>query len=230
MQVEYVFQFGVIWQGRDAFLSGALLTLQLSAESMLLGVTIGILGAWAKTSRLAVLRGVVQAYVELVRNTPFLVQLLLIYFGLPRLGVRMSPDSAALLAMVINLGAYATEIVRAGVEAVPHGQIEAGRALGLRSWQIFRFVVLIPALETVFPALCSQFILVMLGSSVVSAISVEELTAIANTLQSQTFRPFEIYLAVGAIYVVIALAFEAAFGGVERILFPPKGASGQAPS
>ncbi|HEX5327047.1 MAG TPA: ABC transporter permease subunit, partial [Acetobacteraceae bacterium] len=134
----YVFHFGFIWDNREALLRGTLLTLQLSAETMLLGLLLGILGAWAKTSRHKLMRGIVQIYIEAIRNTPFLVQLLLIYLGLPKLGLRLTPDGAALLAMVVNLGAYATEIVRAGIEAVPRGQIEAGRALGLRPWPIFR--------------------------------------------------------------------------------------------
>ena len=148
------------------------------------------------------------------------MQLLLIYLGLPRIGLRFSPNGAALLAMVVNLGAYATEIVRAGIEAVPRGQIEAGRALGLRPWPIFRCIVIMPALQTVFPALTSQFILVVLGSSVISTISAEELTAIANNLQSQSFRPFEIYFTVGGIYIGMALGFQAIFSVLQRALFP----------
>jgi polar amino acid transport system permease protein len=227
--VDYVFQFDFIWQSRGELLRGALLTLRLSAETMLFGLLLGVLGAWAKTSRRRFLRGIVQAYVELIRNTPFLVQLLLIYLGLPRLGLRFSPDGAALLAMVVNLGAYATEIVRAGIEAVPRGQIEAGRALGLRPWLIFRHIVIIPALQTVFPALASQFILVVLGSSVISTISAEELTAIANNLQSQSFRPFEIYFVVGGIYIAMALGFQAIFAVVQRALFPSAPASEEVP-
>lgn len=218
--MDYVFQFDVIWQSRTDLLHGALLTLRLSAETMVLGSLLGIAGAWARTSRLGLPRALVRGYVELIRNTPFLVQLLLIYLGLPRLGLRFAPDDAALLAMVINLGAYATEIIRAGIEAIPRGQIEAGRALGLRPLQIFRHVVLKQTLHAVYPSLASQFILVVLGSSVISTISAEELTAVANNLQSQNFRPFEIYFAVGAIYVAMALGFEAIFTVIRRLWFP----------
>jgi polar amino acid transport system permease protein len=218
--VDYVFQFDVIWQSRIDLLHGALLTLRLSAETMVLGLLLGIAGAAGRTSQFRLLRVFVQGYVELIRNTPFLVQLLLIYLGLPRLGLRFVPDDAALLAMVINLGAYATEIVRAGIEAIPHGQIEAGRALGLRRLQIFRHIVLMPALQAVYPSLSSQFILVVLGSSIISTISAEELTAVANNLQSQNFRPFEIYFATGAIYIAMALTFEAIFSMIRRGLFP----------
>jgi polar amino acid transport system permease protein len=227
--VTYVFQFGFLWQARDELLWGALLTLWLSAQTMIYGLGIGVMGALGKTSRFRPLRWLVQTYVDIVRNTPFLVQLLLIYLGLPRLGIALTPNSAALLAMVFNLGAYATEIVRAGIEAVPHGQIEAGRALGLKFRHIFRFIILIPALDAIFPALCSQFILVMLGSSVISAISAEELTAIANTLQAQTFRPFEIYLLVGAIYIGMTLGFQAIFGAIQHVLFPHRRARRSTP-
>ena len=113
--------------------------------------------------------------------------------------MRMSSNTAALVAMVINLGAYSTEIVRAGVEAIPR-RADRGRdgRSGLRRFQIVRFIILFPALKAVYPALTSQFILVLLGSSIVSAIAAEELTAVANTINSQTFRSFEIYTIVTA--------------------------------
>ena len=189
--MSYVFQWGSVWPELDKLLLGTWLTLRLSAMAMVLGLTVGVLGALGKASAWRPVRALVHGYVEAVRNTPFLVQLLLIYLGLPSIGLRLTPDQAALLAMVVNLGAYATEIVRAGIEAVPAGQIEAGRALGLRPRHIFRFVILVPALRTVFPALGSQFILVMLASSVVSVISAEELTAVADTIIARNFRSFE---------------------------------------
>jgi polar amino acid transport system permease protein len=217
--VNYVFQFGTVWPELDKLVLGTWLTLRLSAMTMVLGLAVGVLGALAKASSWRVLRAFVHGYVEAVRNTPFLVQLLLVYLGLPALGLRLSPDQAALLAMVVNLGAYATEIVRAGIEAVPHGQIEAGRALGLRPRHIFRFVVLVPALRTVFPALGSQFILIMLASSVVSVISAEELTAVADTIIARNFRSFEFYFIITGIYLVLSLAFQAVFATIDRVLF-----------
>ena len=217
--MNYVFQFGTVWPELDKLVLGTWLTLRLSAMAMVLGLTVGVLGALGKASSSRVLRAFVHGYVEAVRNTPFLVQLLLVYLGLPALGLRLSPDQAALLAMVVNLGAYATEIVRAGIEAVPHGQIEAGRALGLKPRHIFRFVVLVPALRTVFPALGSQFILVMLASSVVSVISAEELTAVTDTIIARNFRSFEFYFIITGIYLVLSLAFQAVFATIDRVLF-----------
>ena len=217
--MTYVFQFGAVWRDFDQLLVGAWLTVRLSATAMVLGLAVGVLGALAKTSRSRVLRGVTQGYIEAIRNTPFLVQLLLIYLGLPSLGLRLTPNQAALTAMVINLGAYATEIVRAGIQSVPRGQIEAGRALGLKPRHIFRFIVLMPALRTVFPALGGQFILVMLASSVVSVISAEELTAVTDTIVARNFRSFEFYLTITGIYLALSLAFQATFAAIDHVLF-----------
>jgi polar amino acid transport system permease protein len=217
--VSYVFQFGIVWQELDKLLLGAWLTVRLSSMAMVLGLMVGILCALGKASHARLVRALVEGYVEAIRNTPFLVQLLFVYLGLPALGLRLTPDQAALLAMVINLGAYATEIVRAGLEAVPRGQVEAGRALGLTPAQVFRFVILIPALRTVFPALASQFILVMLASSVVSVISAEELTAVTDTIIARNFRSFEFYFIITDIYLALTLAFQAVFALIERILF-----------
>jgi polar amino acid transport system permease protein len=208
--LHYVFQFGVVLDNLPALLHGALLTIRLSALAMLFGSTLGVLGAAVSTSSPRWARLIVHAYVEVIRNTPFLIQLFIIYFSLPALGLRLRADQAALLGMTINLGAYATEIVRGGIEAIPSGQIEAARALGLRRGHIFRFIVLKPALRIVYPALVSQFILLMLGSSVVSSISAVDLTAVANTLQSTTFRAFEFYFAATLIYLVMALGFRLA--------------------
>ncbi|HKW90430.1 MAG TPA: amino acid ABC transporter permease [Methylomirabilota bacterium] len=217
--MNYVFQFGIVWREIDTLLLGAWLTVRLSAIAMVLGLAVGVAGALARGSGSRALRGIARAYVEAIRNTPFLVQVLLVYLGLPSVGIRLRPDTAALLAMVVNLGAYATEIMRAGVKAVPAGQMEAGKALGLSSWQIFRFVVFLPALRAVFPALGSQFILVMLASSVVSVISAEELTAVADTIVTRNFRSFEVYLVVTGLYLVMSLGFQASFAAIHRVLF-----------
>ena len=217
--MDYVFQFGVVWRDFPALLLGAWLTVRLSALAMALGLVVGVASALAAASRWRAVRALARVYVEAIRNTPFLVQVLFVYLGLPSIGVRLRPDQAALLAMVINLGAYATEILRAGMKAVPRGQLEAGTALGLSRWQLFRHVVWLPALRAIFPALGSQFILIMLASSVVSVISAEELTAVADTLVARHFRSFEVYLVVTAMYLVMCLAFQAAFAAIHRALF-----------
>jgi polar amino acid transport system permease protein len=217
--VKYVFHFDVVLDHWRELLDGAWLTIRLSATAMVLGIGLAVVCAYARTAGPRLVRYLIAAYVEIIRNTPFLVQIFVIYFSLPTLGIRFDANEAALAAMVANLGAYATEIVRAGIEAVPQGQIEAAHALGLKRLYIFRFVVLFPALKTVFPALASQFILLMLGSSVVSAISAVELTAVTNTLQSTTFRSFEFYFASTALYLVMALGFRASLAAIYWSIF-----------
>lgn len=213
--MNYDFQFGDVFAAWPLLLKGTWITIQLSASAMVIGLVVAILCAWGKTSGPKLLRSAINAYIEVIRNTPFLVQLFFFFFALPALGLRWSPHTAALTAMVVNLGAYATEIIRAGIESIPKGQIEAGLALNLKRWEIFRFVVLKPALRAIYPALTSQFILLMLSSAVVSVISADDLTSVAANLQSQTFRSFEIYIVVAGIYLALSLSFSAAF----RLLF-----------
>ncbi len=215
--MHYTFQFSDVLKAWPLLVKGSLSTIQLSILSMLLGLVLAIVCAWGKTAGPRPLRWLINTYIELIRNTPFLVQLFFFFFALPALGLRWSAYTAALTAMVVNLGAYATEIIRAGIESIPKGQIEAGLALNLKRSEIFRFVILKPALRTVYPALTSQFILLMLSSSVVSAISADDLTSVAANLQSQTFRSFEIYIVVAGIYLALALAFSALFRLVYRL-------------
>jgi len=212
--VHYVFHFNVVWDHWRDLAGGAWLTIRLSSLALVIGMALATVCAYAKAAGPGALRLIVAAYVEVIRNTPFLVQIFIIYFSLPALGIAVGANEAALAAMVVNFGAYGTEILRAGIESVPHGQIDAARALGLTRLQTFRHVVLFPALKTVFPALASQFILLMLASSVVSAISAVELTAVTNSLQSTTFRPFEFYFFATALYLAMALGFRAVLGGI----------------
>lgn len=214
--MNYSFQFGDVFAAWPLLVRGTWSTIELSMLAMLMGLVVAILCAWGKTAGPRPLRWLINTYIELIRNTPFLVQLFFFFFALPALGLRWSAHTAALTAMVVNLGAYATEIIRAGIESIPKGQIEAGLALNLKRHEIFRFVILKPALRTVYPALTSQFILLMLSSSVVSAISADDLTSVAANLQSQTFRSFEIYIVVAVIYLVLALTFSALFRAIYR--------------
>ena len=209
--MTYTFQFADVFAAWPLLLKGTLSTIELSLLAMVFGLVLAILCAWGKTAGPQPLRVVINVYIELIRNTPFLVQLFFFFFALPALGLRWSAYTAALTALVINLGAYATEIIRAGIESIPKGQIEAGLALNLKRHEIFRFVILKPALKAIYPALTSQFILLMLSSAVVSVISADDLTSVAANLQSQTFRSFEIYIVVTAIYLALALSFSALF-------------------
>ena len=180
-------------------------TLALTAISASVGVTLGVGCAWARLHGGAVLKAVVGAYVELIRNTPFIVQLFFLFFGLPGLGIRLSPELASVLAMVVNLGAYSAEIVRAGIATTPKGQIEAAQSLALSEMQVFTRVVLPPALKRVWPALVSQIIIVMLGSAVCGQISTPELSYASNLIQSRNFRAFESFIVATLIYLALSM-------------------------
>lgn len=207
----YQFQFSVIWRNWDLFLNGMWLTIQVAGISTFLGLFIGMIGAGLQRTKNPFITAPIQAYIEIVRNTPFLIQLFFIFFGLSSMGLKLSADQAALIALAFNTGAYATEIVRAGIEAIRQGQIDAGQALGLSPLQIFRLIILPQALRTVYPALTSQFILIMLGSSMISIISAQELTFNANYLQSRSFRSFEIYLTTAILYLFLSYFFRGVF-------------------
>lgn len=187
-------------------LKGVAWTLALTAISAVVGVLVGVSCAWARSQGPVWLRTIAGAYVELVRNTPFIVQLFFIFFGLPAAGVRLSPEVASIIAMVVNLGAYATEIIRAGIEATPRGQIEAALSLALTRAQVFVRVVLPPALKKVWPSLVSQVIIVMLGSAVCGQIATEELSYAANLIQSRNFRAFESFIVATLLYLLLAVA------------------------
>src|SRR5271170_466015 len=169
-------------------LDGAALTMELAVASSVIGFVVGTLGAIARRQETGVAALVAGGYVELIRNTPFLVQIFLVYFGLSSIGLQLPALTVALFALSINAGAYTTEIMRAGFDAVPPGQIEAAECLALSRTQVYWHVILRPAMERVYPALTSQFVLLMLASSITSQISTEELTAAANYIQSDTYR------------------------------------------
>ena len=217
--MQYSFDFAPVFAAWPMLLDGASQTLRLSAISMVAGVTLGIIFMLMRVSGVAPLRLLAIGYIELIRNTPFLVQVFFIYFGMPALGVRLGGEEAAILAMSLNCAAYTAEIIRGGVQSIRPGQIEAGRALGLNTLDIYRFIVFRPAIRAVYPALCSQFILMMLNSSLVASVSAEELTYVAQTLDAQTFRSFEIYFVLGAIYLLLSQFFSVALQFIGRAYF-----------
>lgn len=201
------------------FLKGAWLTLKMTVVAVFFGVMLGTLVAFAKRGKSRLLSRVCAMYIETVRNTPFLVQIFILFFGLASVGIRMPTFAAAVLAMIINIGAYAAEIIRAGLESVPRGQIEAAECLGLSRWRISWHVMLQPSIEKVYPALTSQFLLMMQASAIASQISAEELTAIANTVQSDTFRSLETYIVVAALYLILSLLIKLVAWAVGEYVF-----------
>ncbi|ABM04163.1 amino acid ABC transporter membrane protein 1, PAAT family [Psychromonas ingrahamii 37] len=201
------------------FVAGVGTTIQLTVISTVLGLILGTYCAAGRISKARWLNWICAVYIEVTRNTPFIIQLFFIFFGLPALGIKLSAWQAGMIAMVFNLGAYSAEIIRAGIEATAIGQWEAAKTLGLTHRQIFMHVILPPAYQRVYPALVSQCIIVMLGSAVVSQISVEELTFAANFVQSRSFLSFESYMLTALIYLFLAILMRQLFSLLKKFIF-----------
>jgi len=212
--------FSPIIERWPLLLDGALVTMKLAASATILGFIIGTLCAIGRNSKLEWLSKLCACYVEAVRNTPFLVQVFLVFFGLSSLGLTLSAITVSIIALTINVGAYTGEIMRAGINSVHAGQWEAAECLGLSKAQIYWHVVLRPAVERVYPSLTSQFILLMLASSITSQISVSDLTGNANFIQGASFRPMETYLTIGLIYLLLALTMRFVFWLIALVAFP----------
>ena len=202
------------------FFGGAILTLELAFFATVSGALLGTFAAVGRGTHNRLIARLCKVYVEAIRNTPLLVQIFLVYFGLASIGLKLSAFTVAVVALTINVGAYTAEIMRAGFEAIPRGQIEAAEGLALTRFQIYWHIILLPAVERVYPALTSQFVLLMLASSVCSQISAEELTAVANYIQSDTYRAFETYIIVAVLYILLSLVMRAGFWGLGLVLFP----------
>ncbi len=217
--MHYIFDFGPVLAAWPALVNGAILTLKISSTSMILGLLLGIVFMLMRMSSIKPISLIAFGYIELIRNTPFLVQLFFIFFGLPSMGITLTAEQAAILAMTLNCAAYAAEIVRGGVESIKVGQVEAGKALGLHTFDIYRFIIFRPAIRAVYPALCSQFILMMLNSSLVASISAEELTYVGQMIDSETFRSFEVYFILGVIYLALSQFFSIVLQFIGRTYF-----------
>jgi polar amino acid transport system permease protein len=211
--------FSAVLERWPLFVNGAELTTELAIVATVAGFVFGTFCAIGLRTRSRFAR-ICGAYVELIRNTPLLVQIFLVYFGLASIGFRLNAFTVASLALTINVGAYTAEIMRAGLDSIALGQVEAGECLGLSQRQLYWHVLLLPAMERVYPALASQFVLLMLASSVTSQISAEELTAVANHVQSDTFRPFETFILLAVIYILLAVLMRAGFWVLGMVLFP----------
>jgi polar amino acid transport system permease protein len=175
------------------------------AVSALFGVLLGCVLSWMTTQHHKTQKTMASLYIEVMRNTPFIVQLFFIFFALPSLGLKLSPLQASMLAMSINLSAYSAEILRAGIESIAIGQLQAAKSLALNPLQTFISIVLPQAFKNTWPALVSQIVIVMLGSSVCAQISTEELSYAANLIQSRNFRAFESFFIATLAYLLLSL-------------------------
>lgn len=202
--MNYTLDFGPVIEGLPDLLLGCLGTLGLALGGIILAIIIGLGGVVLRDSKVRQVRWAVMGFVELIRNTPFLVQIYFIYFALPLAGVRLDPTPTAIIALGINGGAYAIEIIRGGVQSIGKGQVEAGLALGLSKGQVFRLIVLKPALRAIYPSLTSQFILLTLTTSIAAAIAAYELTSVAQIIENNSFRSFEVYGTITLLYLAMS--------------------------
>ncbi|MDR6433590.1 amino acid ABC transporter permease [Brucella pseudogrignonensis] len=220
--MKYEFSFAFLEKYWPLLLQGTIETIKMSLIVTFLGFLLGALCAVASISKYRFLRIIVAIYVEAIRNTPLLIQLFLVYFGLSSLGLKFSAQASALIGLTINVGAYSSEIIRAGLQSINKGQLEAADTLGLNRLQMLAAVMLPPALERVYPSLVSQYVLLMLATSVASQISAEELTGAAARIQSMTFRSFEVYLVILVIYLLLSFLMRGLFKLLALGFFPRK--------
>ncbi len=183
------------------FLEGALVTLELSIAAFLLSLLLGTLFSLVRYSKKPrILYPLVTLIVEVMRNTPLLVQLFFVYFGLPQFGIRLTPAVAGLTVLTINSSAYYSEIIRGGIQSISKGQWEAARSIGLTRVQVFTRIIFPQVIRDVFPSITNQLVLVVFGTSVLSTLDVKELTQVASILNSQSFRSLEIFVFVMLLY------------------------------
>lgn len=212
------FYYGDLAPYLGQLLSALWVSIYITLIAMAVGSAFGVLLYAGKASSASLVSWVTSAYIEVFRNTPLLVQLYLIYFGLPAIGVNLGPTWAGVVALTLNNAAYTAEIYRAGFESVPHGIVEAGQALGMGKLSLFRHVVLMPATRNVFPALTNQFILLFLASSIASIIGLPELMNAILNINNETYLTFEI-LSVGRLLYFLASAVIALGSRAAEIVF-----------
>lgn len=213
------FNFRPLWRYENQFIDGVLTTLLLTVSAAAIGLLIGIAGAVILRSGPKPARIAVRAYIEVIRNTPALLQIFIIFFVLPSIGLRFSPIQASIVALSIYFGAYASEILRSGLNSIPRSQIEAGLCLGLTRWQVLSRIVLPPAIRNIYPSMTSQFVLLLLGTSIASQVSADELFHAAGFIDSRTYRSFEVYALTCGIYFTLVILFKIVFALFGRAVF-----------
>jgi len=205
-------------QSLPVLVQGAGITLGFALAAMVLGLPLGFAVALARLSRFAVLRWITGIYVSFIRGTPLLVQIFVIYYGLPSFGITLNPVVGGVLALTLNAGAYLSETIRGAIQSVPRGQREAATSLGLNGAQTMRLIVLPQALRVAAPSLGNSLIGLVKDTSLVSVITVVELLRSAQLVIARTFEPFGPYLMAALLYWVMSLLLEGVQRAVERQL------------
>ncbi|HHY93008.1 MAG TPA: amino acid ABC transporter permease [Firmicutes bacterium] len=210
--------WGIIPGLLPLFFIGVKVTVTITFLSVLTGLVIGTLVGVARLGKNRLIYGLMTVYVEAIRGTPLMVQLFLIYFGLPQVGIHLSEMVAGWLAFSINSGAYVSEIVRAGIQSIDRGQTEAARSLGMTFTQSMRYVILPQAFRNIMPALGNEFITLLKDSALMSTIAVPELMRYGAMMVGRTAESFPIYITVGLIYLALTLPLTLVVRRMERRL------------
>ncbi len=215
--IEYNFNFAVIWRNWDSFLDALLLGLGLAVASLLIGTVIGLACAYARVSRFRSLSAAVWVYVEFIRNTPLLLLIFFIYFGLPEIGIyALDKIQSFVLTLSLYAGAYLTEVFRTGLASIPNQYVEAAKAIGLRPWQRQRYVVLPVMFRITLPALGNNLISLFKDTSLAAAIAVPELTFVTRQVNANTFRVFESWITASLLYLAVSYAIAIGLRLLER--------------
>ncbi len=214
--MDYTLQFRDVWLNRDFFIEGLYFTVYLTVVSMSVAVVIGTLAAVARNSANRFVRTIASTYVEVVRNTPLLIQLWLVYFGLSQIGIELNALTSGLLVLSLNTGAYTAEILRAGFESVDKEIIDGAAALGLTPWLTFRSIILPLGFRAVLPSLSNMTLQCLLASALVSVLGVNELTNQALRVASKTFRSLESFAVIGVLYISLTFLIAGMFKLLEK--------------
>lgn len=202
----FKFQWGVVLETFPLLFSGAKLTIIITIGGLLFGFVLGVATGLMKLSRSLPVRSLAGAYVEAIRGTPLIVQVMFLYFGVPMaVGLRIRPMTAGIIAIAVNSGAYIAEIVRGAVQSIDPGQIEAGRSIGLTRAQTMRYIIWPQAFRRMIPPLGNQFIISLKDTSLLVVIGVAELTRVGQEIIAVNFRAFEVWLTVGIVYLMMTL-------------------------
>jgi His/Glu/Gln/Arg/opine family amino acid ABC transporter permease subunit len=204
------------WIALPRLLEGAVLTLQVSLASMLVSFVLALALTLLREGGGRAAALAVRAYISYVRGTPLLVQILLVYYILPRIGLELTPFAAGVVALGFSSAAFTTEIMRGGLAAIPTGQIEAAKALGLKGRHIWAEVILPQLFHVILPPLVSEFTLVIKGTPLVSVIAVVEMMRIAQQLYNENYRPVEVMIGVGLIFFAINFTLTRMAASLER--------------
>jgi len=220
-----MFDFKLVFQYLPALIKASGVTVELALLATVAGLAIGLLAALARLSRHWPVRGFAAFYIWLIRSTPLLVQLFIIYFGAPQFGLDLSPFMSGLLGLSLNVGAYNAETIRAGILAIPRGQIEASRSLGFSSGKTMRLIVLPQGIKLIMPPLGNNLVVLIKDTSLVSTITLAELFMKTQQLVGATFRPFELYFACALIYALLTTIVSQILQWIERRLHTRGGRS-----